>query len=285
MNTSRVMIPALLAAALIGGTMTSDAFAGPHHRGQGNGYGPCYGYGDGGCWEGGWGHHGHARGWGYRAMSDAQRAKFDKIMEEFAPRMEQLRDSIYVKRQELRALENATNPDVKAVREAATEMARLRNEMADLHDALGDKLAAEVGVLLAGLALVTGMIWARRSWGVWWTWDPRLTTTMILWFLYAGYLVLRKMDMPRERQANLCAVVGIVAFVDVPLVFLSARLWRSIHPAVFANKSGGLEPEMKIAAIAAVVCFGLVWAGLVGLRTLQIKQKERLDGLAVHGEL
>ena len=93
-----------------------------------------------------WGHHGHARGWGYRAMSDAQRAKFDKIMEEFAPRMEQLRDSIYVKRQELRALENATNPDVKAVREAATEMARLRNEMADLHDALGDKLAAEVGV-------------------------------------------------------------------------------------------------------------------------------------------
>ena len=117
MNTSRVMIPALLAAALIGGTMTSDAFAG-HHRGQGNGYGPCYGYGDGGCWEGGWGHHGHARGWGYRAMSDAQRAKFDKIMEEFAPRMEQLRDSIYVKRQELRALENATNPDVKAVREA-----------------------------------------------------------------------------------------------------------------------------------------------------------------------
>ena len=108
--------------------------------------------------------------------------------------------------------------------------------------------AAEVGVVLSGLALVSGSIWARHSWGVWWTWDPRLTTTMILWFLYAGYLVLRKMDMPRERQANLCAVVGIVAFVDVPLVFLSARLWRSIHPAVFANKSGGLEPEMKIAA-------------------------------------
>ena len=106
-----------------------------------------------------------------------------------------------------------------------------------------------------------------------------------VWFLYAGYLVLRKLDMPRERQANLCAVVGIVAFVDVPLVFLSARLWRSIHPAVFANKSGGLEPEMKIAAIASVLCFGLIWVAFVGLRTLQIKQKERLDGLAVHGEL
>ncbi len=91
--------------------------------------------------------------------------------------------------------------------------------------------------------------------------------------------------MPRERQASLCAVVGIVAFIDVPLVFLSARLWRSIHPAVFANKSGGLEPEMKIAVVAAVLCFGLVWAALVGLRTMQLQQKERLDGLAVRGEL
>ena len=147
------------------------------------------------------------------------------------------------------------------------------------------RIATEIALVFVLCTMVSGEMWERFEWGVWWTWDPRLTTTMILWFLYAGYLVLRKMDMPRERQANLCAVVGIVAFVDVPLVFLSARLWRSIHPAVFANKSGGLEPEMKIAAIAAVACFGLVWAGLVGLRTLQIKQKERLDGLAVHGEL
>lgn len=145
--------------------------------------------------------------------------------------------------------------------------------------------AAEVGVVLCTLALMTGSIWARHSWGVWWTWDPRLTTALILWFLYAGYLVLRKLDMPRERQASLCAVVGIVAFVDVPLVFLSARLWRSIHPAVFANKSGGLEPEMKAAVIAAVLCFGLLWAALVGLRALQIRHKEQIDGIAVHGEL
>lgn len=144
MKTSRMMIPALLAATLIGGTMASDAFAGPHHRGQGNGYGPCYN-GEG-CWEGGWGHHGHARGWGYRAMSDEQRAKFDNILKEFSPRMEELRDNIFVKQQELRALQNATSPDVNAVRAAAADLTRLRNEMADLHDALGDKLAAEVGV-------------------------------------------------------------------------------------------------------------------------------------------
>ena len=67
--------------------------------------------------------------------------------------------------------------------------------------------AAEVGVLLAGLALVTGMIWARRSWGVWWTWDPRLTTTLVMWFIYAGYLVLRGLDLPPQRKRMICAVV------------------------------------------------------------------------------
>ena len=64
--------------------------------------------------------------------------------------------------------------------------------------------AAEVGVLLCGLALITGMLWARRSWGVWWTWDPRLTTTLIMWFVYAGYLVLRGLDLPPQQGPCLC---------------------------------------------------------------------------------
>jgi len=137
--------------------------------------------------------------------------------------------------------------------------------------------AAEVGVLLSGLALITGMLWARKSWGVWWTWDPRLTTTLIMWFVYAGYLVLRGLDLPPQRKGLLCAVVGIVAFLDVPLVFISARIWRSIHPAVFASESGGLAPEMKVTVIACVVCFGLLWAGLVLLRKRQLDLQTRLD--------
>ena len=144
--------------------------------------------------------------------------------------------------------------------------------------------AAEVGVLLAGLALVTGMIWARRSWGVWWTWDPRLTTTLVMWFIYAGYLVLRGLDLPPQRKRMICAVVGVVAFLDVPLVFLSARLWRSIHPAVFASKGGGLEPEMKLTAIAGVAAMGLFWAGLVWLRTRQLGLRDRLDSLRLQAE-
>ncbi|AAS95527.1 cytochrome c biogenesis protein [Nitratidesulfovibrio vulgaris] len=145
--------------------------------------------------------------------------------------------------------------------------------------------AAEVGVLCSGLALVTGSIWGRHSWGVWWTWDPRLTTTLVMWFVYAGYLVLRSMNLSRDRQATVSAVVGIAAFVDVPLVFLSARLWRSIHPAVFASRDGGLEPEMKLTAVVCVAVFGLMWAALTGVRYMQTRQTDRLDTLATREAL
>lgn len=139
--------------------------------------------------------------------------------------------------------------------------------------------AAEVGVLLATAALVTGMLWARRSWGVWWTWDPRLTTTLIMWFIYASYLVLRGLDLPPHRKRVVCAVVGVLAFLNVPLVFLSARLWRSIHPAVFAAEGGGLAPEMKVTVIACVLSFGLIWGALVLTRKRQLDQADRLDTL------
>lgn len=140
--------------------------------------------------------------------------------------------------------------------------------------------AAEIGMVLNTLSLLSGSIWGRHSWGRWWTWDPRLTTALILWFLYAAYLMLRRLDLPRQRRSVICAVVGIAAFVDVPLVFLSARMWNSIHPAVFASKEGWLEPEMKIAVFAFIACFGLIWAALLGWRTLQLNLVERLDALA-----
>ena len=137
--------------------------------------------------------------------------------------------------------------------------------------------AAEVGVLFSGLTLVTGMIWARKSWGVWWTWDPRLSTALVMWFIYAAYLLLRGLDMAPERRRTVCAVVGVAAFLDVPLVFVSARIWRSIHPAVFASREGGLEPEMKLTAVACVAAMGLFWAALVWLRKRQLDLAARLD--------
>lgn len=138
--------------------------------------------------------------------------------------------------------------------------------------------AAEVGLLFSGLALLTGMIWAKKSWGVWWTWDPRLSTALIMWFIYAAYLLLRHTEMPLERRRVICAVVGIVAFLDVPLVFVSARLFRSIHPAVF-GKGGGLTPEMQITAMASVIAVGLLWLTLVLFRWRQICIQNEAEAL------
>ena len=147
--------------------------------------------------------------------------------------------------------------------------------------------AVEVGLVFCTLTLVTGSIWARHSWGVWWTWDPRLTTALILWFIYSGCLALRSMPMPKRRKAAICSVVTIAGFIDVPLVFLSARMWRSIHPAVFASKGGGLETEMAVAAACCTASFLCIWLALLILRWRQIAMAASLDAMAmarIYGE-
>ena len=142
--------------------------------------------------------------------------------------------------------------------------------------------AAEIGVLMSGLALVSGSIWGRAAWNVWWTWDPRLTTTLIMWFVYAGYLVLRGASgsgLGGERRALVSAVLGIVAFLDVPLVFYSARIWRSVHPAVIASQGGGLEPEMWHTVLVNLLAFGLLWLTLLLARHKIGKDEERARAL------
>lgn len=137
--------------------------------------------------------------------------------------------------------------------------------------------AAETGVLFSGLALVTGILWGKVSWGVWWTWDPRLSTTLVMFFIYSSYLILRHMGIDAPRKRMICAVLGIVAFLDVPLVFFSARIWRTIHPAVFVSNQGGMEPEMLATAVACVLSFGFFWAGLTGIRKVQLDIAESLE--------
>jgi len=137
--------------------------------------------------------------------------------------------------------------------------------------------ATELGVLFSGLALVTGSIWGRHSWGVWWTWDPRLTTTLVLWFLYVACLLIRHTDMPPARKAVISAALGIISFVDVPLVFYSARVWRSVHPVVLGRGGGGLDQNMLLTLVACVVSLGLVCIVLCCLRTQQLRFNERLQ--------
>lgn len=98
----------------------------------------------------------------------------------------------------------------------------------DSADRLGAS-AAEVGTLLNGLVLAQGMIWARPTWGVWWTWDPRLTSTLILFLVFVSYLTLRALVDDRERRARWSAVVGILGALGVPVVYMSVRWWRTIH--------------------------------------------------------
>ncbi|MGH9198434.1 MAG: cytochrome c biogenesis protein, partial [Acidimicrobiia bacterium] len=91
--------------------------------------------------------------------------------------------------------------------------------------------SAEVGVVFCTINLVTGMLWGRPVWGTYWTWDPRLTSMFVLFLIYVGYLVFRSMATDQTRGARIAAVIGIVGFVDVPIVHFSVTWWRALHPA------------------------------------------------------
>ncbi len=126
--------------------------------------------------------------------------------------------------------------------------------------------SVEVGVVFTTIVLVTGSVWGRSIWNVWWTWDPRLTTSLILWFIYVSYLILREIVQSEDKRAIFCAVVAIVGFFDVPVVFFSARLLRSIHPTVIRSDSVGLEPPMILTLIVSILSFAFLFAFLLGVR-------------------
>lgn len=142
--------------------------------------------------------------------------------------------------------------------------------------------AAEVGMVFCTLMLVSGMLWAKPIWGVWWTWDSRLTTTFILWLLYGGYMILRASSDESPQVARFAAVIGIVAALDVPIVIVSVRLWRTIHPAVLVTKQGehGLEdPRMIATLLVALGAFTILFAWLLMLRFAQMRSRTRLQSL------
>src|ERR1700678_2326506 len=127
-------------------------------------------------------------------------------------------------------------------------------------DALG-VAGVEVGVMCCTIGLITGPLWARPVWGIWWTWDARLTTTFILWILYISYLLLRGLLEDPEKKATLSAIFGIFAFLDVPLVYLSNRLWRTQHPqpVILGGSGSGLDPTMgKVLALSMIAVAGVM---------------------------
>jgi heme exporter protein C len=138
--------------------------------------------------------------------------------------------------------------------------------------------AAEVGLAFTTVVLITGPVWAHPVWGIWWTWDARLTSTFVLWLLYVSYLLLRTLVEEPDRRALFSALFGIFAFIDVPLVFGSIRWWRTQHPqpVIMGGAGSGLEPTMRW-----VLLFS--WLAMLSLMALLLRA--RYDVEAMRGEL
>lgn len=131
-----------------------------------------------------------------------------------------------------------------------------------------DRLArsgAELGFLFTTLVLITGSLWGRPIWNTFWTWDARLTTTLILWFIYLGYFMVRSYAADAERGARYAAVLGIVGAVDVPIIHLSVRWWRTLHPEPVVLDTGGpnLPNEMLWTLLVCFAGFTLLFAYLM----------------------
>lgn len=146
-----------------------------------------------------------------------------------------------------------------------------------------DRLAnasAEVGTLFCTLVLITGPLWAKPVWNVWWTWDLRLTTTLILWLMYLGYLMLRHY-VEGDRSAKYAAVFGIIAFWDVPFVYLSIRWWRTLHPApvIGGHAGSGLAPEMLLTLFVSLGTFLLFFVYLVQQRIAIDRMESELTAI------
>ncbi|KXS43793.1 MULTISPECIES: cytochrome c biogenesis protein CcsA [unclassified Candidatus Frackibacter] len=130
--------------------------------------------------------------------------------------------------------------------------------------------SAEIGVAFTTIVLITGPIWARPIWNAWWTWDPRLTTTLILWFIYIAYIILRASADESEKKARFAAIFGIVGFVDVPIVFMSIRWWRTIHPQVIEGGGMNLAPTMVQTLLVSIAAFTFIYFYLL-LRRVKVE--------------
>ena len=145
-----------------------------------------------------------------------------------------------------------------------------------------DRLAlcsVEIGLVFMTGAIITGSIWAKASWGVWWTWEPRLTTSAVLWAIYASYLTLRRALEDRGRRARVSAVYGVLGFVSVPINFMAIRWWRTVHPLIFDSGGANLSPAMLATLIFSVATFTLLFSTLLTYRLRLERMGEQLQQL------
>ncbi len=147
-------------------------------------------------------------------------------------------------------------------------------------DALAQS-AAEIGVVFTSLVLISGSIWGKTIWGAWWAWDARLTSTLVMWFIYVAYLMLRSALGRTVRAARHAAVLGIVGFIDVPIVHMSVTWWRTLHPQpTVANPAGPTLPgSMLLAFFVCLVTFTVLFVFLLRERMAVERLRDDVDEL------
>ncbi len=169
-----------------------------------------------------------------------------------------------------------TFPYVNLIASVAFLYLRRRNPLAALTADAIAVAAAEVTLVFATIGLATGMLWGRPVWGIWWTWDARLTTFLLLWLLYVAYLMTRRLSATGQTS-TLGAVLAIFAAVDVPIVYMSIRWWRTQHPSPVLTGDGQLDPAMRTAFGWNVLAWAMWGIFLCGVRFALERRRQRAD--------
>lgn len=137
------------------------------------------------------------------------------------------------------------------------------------------RASAEIGAVFISLALITGSIWGRTTWGTWWTWDARLTTTLILWFIYIGYLMLRSYMGRTSASARAGAVMSIICVIDVPIIYESVNWWRTLHPSAEVGTPGALPPAVVLTLLISLTVFTILYSVLM-ITAYQLQRTQTL---------
>lgn len=140
---------------------------------------------------------------------------------------------------------------------------------------------AEVGFIFCVIVLTTGPLWARKAWGVWWTWDPRLTTTLLAGMVFAAYLALRSFGGAGEAERRFAAGLAVVGVLDLPIIHYSVQKWRGQHPTVITNKGGGLAPDMATALTVSFIAFTFLVVLLVWTRARLERSRQRVAEMEI----
>jgi heme exporter protein C len=145
--------------------------------------------------------------------------------------------------------------------------------------------SAEIGLVSTSLALIVGSIWAKHplAWGEWWIWgEPRLTATLVLWFIYIAYFVVRSFTTDESRGARFAAVIGIIGFVDIPIIALATTLWKGVHPPPLIFEGGLEDPKMLLTLLVSIAAFTAFYFVLLRQRVLMKYDESEIQRLNAH---